>query len=449
MALRNKNPNPFDRAAPHPAEVKVIVTPGAVESAWPEEIDLLASIASFDFLTVSVLTDDAMIAAKLEAAGCIIAGIVDEPRDVIAYKETTTTTEMSAWFSSPQMAAVFGRGNADLPSHRWIDKVFSKDRGGREAVNYDYVVVCADSHAEHVVRSNDRRVCTMQQLFAELRLVQIAQNNFETEPHTFVNKGLYYLYRRHVMFPEVLRARLTGAHGIGDRIHSLGQRVDFACRACDLVSIASLRTPDNDTSDEALFSIGYLFMLATGAHDDIAAICNNVYSLGLPPMKIALRRGATTRTSMFRRKIATAAPAISTFLDRPLTDAAIESLYPVRDALQHREFLRTIGGDNVGGPNGVFIPESCAELLAQFAPGVLRRGAWHRDLGYMVHYRPLALAVLRALQHVVNGVLPLIVAPGTPAPVTSQHQAMRDELLARLERGPASFLQIWRPALLL
>ncbi|HEY4319943.1 MAG TPA: hypothetical protein VGM77_02095 [Gemmatimonadales bacterium] len=442
--MRDKYRNPFDRTVPSQSTVSILVTPGAIESAHSEELALLASIAEFTFLDIAVASDDSAVQKTMVSAGCAAATFSDT-NDFVQYEQIGNKGRMQMFFAMKDFAVHCGRGNQTLPPHRWIDRVLSlhDDR------THDYIVVSPASYEEQSPPRPISRIRTFAGLFHELRYVQVAQNNFEVLPRTRVNKGLYYAYRRHTLFREIARARLSGVPGNRDQVQSLTQRTELACHAHDSVAIASLRKPNNDTGADALFYLGYLFMLATGAHDDLAWLCNDAYGLGLHRTDIGLRQKPKKPSSPFRKAVGAVVPALAAFLADERARAAIDSLYPMRDALQHRTFPQPFGSAN-GDANTVFVPEESARLLAPFMPrSTLGIRLTVTGMGHSLPYGPLATGVMRALQHVVNGMLTIMTEHTIAQSTSTAAQEKRNLLLARLDKGPASFLQIGVPPLLL
>ncbi len=70
------------------------------------------------------------------------------------------------------------------------------------------------------------------------------------------------------------------ACGINEKImnqfYSLSQRLEFICRGTDKVSYFSLKYANNHTQNNALYHLGYLIMLITGAFDDLAWILDTI-----------------------------------------------------------------------------------------------------------------------------------------------------------------------------
>lgn len=168
-----------------------------------------------------------------------------------------------------------------------------------------------------------------------------------------MNEGFYYLYRSKSMFATYQEAWSAATFGktsiteeVRNQLHSLGTRIDFLCRALDRGAHSSLREPNNDSEDNTLYHLAYFVMLATGMFDDLAWILNYLYVLQLSRMEVKLR--IDPRRPAFLNALRVAAPALAATLEEPQLQAQINAFYPIRDRLQHRQFLS--GLLYVGGP---------------------------------------------------------------------------------------------------
>jgi hypothetical protein len=91
---------------------------------------------------------------------------------------------------------------------------------------------------------------------------------------------------------------------------------------------------NNDTSANLLYYLGYFIMLCTGAFDDIAWMLNNLYKLQLHRKNISLKG------KEFRKKLEQHNKQLFNLImeNAPFYNK-ISQYYPIRDVLQHRNFL--------------------------------------------------------------------------------------------------------------
>jgi hypothetical protein len=175
------------------------------------------------------------------------------------------------------------------------------------------------------------------------------RRNFE------VNEGFYYLYRYKSSFPTYQKAWSTAICGqtaissdVRDQLQSLGTRLDFLCRSFDRGAHNSLRRANNDTEDNTLYHLAYFVMLVTGMLDDLAWILAYLFSLKLRRIDVKLRIDAGRDSSPFLDAIRVASPNVADKLADTEIQKLIRAFYPIRDRLQHRQFL--LGVLHVGRP---------------------------------------------------------------------------------------------------
>ncbi len=169
------------------------------------------------------------------------------------------------------------------------------------------------------------------------------------------------------MFPDFRRAWFFGGGRRERRLSGLARRLDFLCRTTDAAEIASLKTANNDTEARALFHLAFQYMLATGAFDDLAALADDVYSLNLRKHERTLRlpRKGESRAM---KLIGQHNSSLAEFVSSDRTTKAIESFYPIRDALQHREFPYTVAmasSRSARLPSVLAVPRKAVEELAE------------------------------------------------------------------------------------
>jgi hypothetical protein len=191
-----------------------------------------------------------------------------------------------------------------------------------------------------------------------VRLLLVNRGMYYLRGGSTVNEGFYYLYRVKSVFrayQPAWSAAVFGSSALGadvrDQLSSLGKRLCFLCRAADRGSHAALQRANNDTEDNALYHLAYFVMLATGVFDDLAWTLTYLYRLSLSRIQVVLKVNASRSSSPFLDALRAAAPSVAARVADPHLQNLLRVFYPIRDSLQHRQFLR--GLLYVGGPWGV------------------------------------------------------------------------------------------------
>jgi hypothetical protein len=172
----------------------------------------------------------------------------------------------------------------------------------------------------------------------------------------------------------------------------------------------------------------------------LAALANDFYGLSLHRMKITLRYSQNGRSPL-RDALATRGSPAASYLTRADVIDLIESFYPIRDVLQHREFPFTVGRSTGRGrnlPSAAVLPREGIERLAR---GLGENNpSLSLSLGnpdeVMVELSWLVEATLQALEFVVNGVLAEIPWRSRAGDGVVQG----DEYWARFSEGVGTFL---------
>lgn len=419
--------NPFDRISSVELHISVWVGPSALLSLTEQEKEHLARIAQFEFVDVV-----AIALAGADSAGVTLPGTGTGQVRITAEHVILEEEKSLTLVGSRATLEYFTRQSGVVSADVGVEHLLAAASHGA-----DVLVGAANSVASVPERASRRHFCTLSGLTDLLRLLCVAYGRFEIVPRYTVNEGFYYLYRRDRMFPNFRRAWFYGRPQLETRLQGLSTRLNFLCRSCDQASIEARKTPNNDTDARCLFYLGYHYMLATGVFDDLAAIANEVHSLGLHRQKTTLRRRRNGR-SPISEALKTPNPVLSDFLDDPLNVAAIESFYPIRDSLQHREFPTTMGKTTSGYrmPSVMIAPEQAIRDLALSLEGGAPTEQWIGENGMAtVELNWLVPTAMSAVAKLVNGYLGRI-----PWASLSTDRATGDELWSRFDEGVGAFL---------
>lgn len=424
--------NPFDRIESARLQITATIGPTVLSSLTPKAVDNLIEIAGFDFLQLTFLAVDAETAARLREMSCEVAEVRLDCNIV-----RLVAPEWSASLGSRRLLEDVQRVVSDVPKHSEIEYMFS-----RSPDTSDYLVGDRRAIRAQPGRRPDPKYCTLDECLNRVRLLCVAHRRFEVSPKYHVNEGFYYMYRRDRLFPEFRRAWFYGRHLAERRLEGLWRRLEFVSRAADLAMISAYRTPNKDTDDACLYHLGYQYILCTGVFDDLAALANEFYELGLNRLDVTLRH--RKGKSRIAQAVRTQNSDLSDFLEDPRMARAIKSFYPIRDRLQHREFPKTMGvvtGRQDRLPSLMLAPEIA---LRDLADGIGDESApinpWvDNDDEATVTLVWLCSATLEAMVRIVNGYLSVIPWEERRGDAVSSRRG-GDELWHRFLKGPGKFL---------
>ncbi|MBA7592517.1 hypothetical protein ES708_34704 [subsurface metagenome] len=159
------------------------------------------------------------------------------------------------------------------------------------------------------------------------------------------------MYRFRRLFKGFQHAWTVAIHARGkglsekieDHLASVGTRLEFVCKAYDKVAFFSLKTANLDDQSNQLYHLAYFVMLITGVFDNLAHIIKEFYHMPIKKrMSINLRIPPDEKPSKFYQLLKAENAILYEFLTAPDTQRDINIFYPLRDSLQHREFLRGI-----------------------------------------------------------------------------------------------------------
>jgi hypothetical protein len=209
----------------------------------------------------------------------------------------------------------------------------------------DFLVVATTEPSLKCEVAGDN-IITAEQALELVRILLTAHGRFYISPKELpVNEWSYYMYRSRKPFKELQYAWTVAAHASGkalsEKIHdyllSSWTRLEFICRAYDKVAFFSLKTPNYDHLNTQLYHLVYFVMLITGVFDDLAHIIAEFYHMKINGrMNIGLRYD-NKKTKKFYQLLQSKNAALYELLTAPDTQRDINTFYPLRDSLVHRE----------------------------------------------------------------------------------------------------------------
>ncbi|MBI5000852.1 MAG: hypothetical protein HZB92_04910 [Euryarchaeota archaeon] len=236
---------------------------------------------------------------------------------------------------NPQIIQLFNEKHIEATSHQQLD------------TDFDYHILKKDDNFLNCSRNNDTHI-NPRTAIEITRILLVNLGLFYIKPNSPVNEGFYYQYRFKKIFPKyqfpwsvvVYTKGKSISESVYRQFDSLKHRLMFICRSADKASFYALKEPNNDTQDNTLYHFGYFIMLITGAFDDLAWIIKHLYSLDLKdPRYIGIKIPNDKTSTNFYKKLITNNKELHDYLTDSATQNIIKMMYPIRDTLQHREFI--------------------------------------------------------------------------------------------------------------
>lgn len=254
-----------------------------------------------------------------------------------------------------------------------------------------------------------------------VRILLVNLGHFYVASNYKVNEGFYYLYRFKKLFfnYQYSWSTVVSLHGknisedLFNQFDSLSLRLELICRAADKVSFYDLKYPNNDTQDNTVYHLGYLIMLMTGVFDDIAWIITKLYLLKLNNMEVGLKIPSKKTSTKFYSQLCLKNVDLYNYLTNHITQNKIKMIYPLRDALQHRQFMKGIHYSETSSgyeKNLYRIPQKVIDSIRLFSQDDLKEFGviWTRENSYYIEAHTFVSRLMDIFTEIVNDTLKFI-----------------------------------------
>ncbi len=203
--------------------------------------------------------------------------------------------------------------------------------------SYDYFVTnLTDSYFK---KRKIKNAYSLEDVKNDIRII-FSNNKIFLYRHNYkINEGYYYLMRFKKLFScyqepwEIIVSSRNENELIFKNMASLSTRLTFICMAYEKAAYFTKLKINHDTFDYTLYHLGFFIMLCTGAFDDLAWMINNIHDLSLHKLQIVLKK------NKFKNKVKSKNEKLYDLLNDKYFVTILESFYPIRDSLQHRNFL--------------------------------------------------------------------------------------------------------------
>lgn len=397
-------------------------------------LERLREVAEFQFLNVATFASSDTLAQRLTAFGFGPLRIELQDHMVRAdNKQSSCLLGNGALYKH-----LLSNGDSPEKAAEWLLSIADH--------LYDIRTILTSGIDPYLFLADRWRLTDLDGLFTRLRLLLVKHGTLTGSPRMLaVSKTHYYRYRLFRLFPQYQRAWIVASQPwigaspeqVTDQLSSLGDRLEFVCRALDEGLIAALRTPNNDSDDELLYHLSVLVLLVSGAFDDLSWLATHFYGLPFTGQDVNIRH----RDSRLIRALSSASPDLSGFLLSEDARTCIEGIYPLRDRVQHREFLHASAWERsrVRMTSLIAVPlltlqrlsDCTSSPIVPFDQFGLDGSARYADPYWLLE------SIVKALVKVVNGMLPTFGWANRLSP-----NGEVSETLRRFEKGPGAYLDL-------
>lgn len=214
-----------------------------------------------------------------------------------------------------------------------------------EDSEFDFVVMSLNDLGKI---GNYCKAVDIDDIIEKIRLFMLNKHCFYVSKHYKIDETFYYLYRYKKTFSEYQRiwGNVYNIRGISEWVDSLAQRFEFYCRASDKTKIECLKAPNNTTASHIKYNFSYLILIMTGIYDNLAWIISIIYDLEIDKNRVGIKIPTkflnNNKLTDYLRSLKDKNKELVEYISSPLTQKYIHLLYPIRDALVHRDFFNSV-----------------------------------------------------------------------------------------------------------
>jgi len=127
---------------------------------------------------------------------------------------------------------------------------------------------------------------------------------------------------------------------------------------------------------DIMYHLSYLIILITSSYDNIAWLLNYYYDLGYSlydknrtnvKLQAQPPYGSNKFKQEYYKKLSNKAPAISNYLLSPRVSSFIDFIYPLRDTIQHRSFIKPLTSHRKNDKRLLILfPEELTKTLSNY-----------------------------------------------------------------------------------
>ena len=184
-----------------------------------------------------------------------------------------------------------------------------------------------------------------------LRLRMICCGDYHVSEHFRIEETLYYIYRHKYIFPSYQQFWSSCVENNNlDWADALDNRLNLMARCLDQCKISAYKRIDNNSIMHIKYHLSYLFLLITGAFDNLAWLMNNLYQ-----MELEKRSGGhfniDLKKTVFQDVLKEKSKNVYSVISDTLFQCRLDAIRELRDRIVHRDFLQAYRGGNANSRN--------------------------------------------------------------------------------------------------
>ncbi|ATP55562.1 hypothetical protein CPT03_03325 [Pedobacter ginsengisoli] len=301
------------------------------------------------------------------------------------------------------LASYYLQGNQYIVKSNYIHALFSYETEEEDAKNFlrengytlNDSMLIGNRYFHYYVSTLIKNATPIDKILDVLQVFHVKNGIFKSDRNASIGQFFYDLIAVNKQLPSYKNLFIHFNHlktgypddfdTIENLLQSLNDRMILMNKAVIELKYQSLRTVTNNASTEVMYHLSYFVVLVTGVYDNLAWIINYLYGLGyslehINRTKVKLQNvhNPTNKpTEAYYKNLLHKAPGICKYLLSDKISCLIDFIYPLRDAIQHRSFIKPLTVSKVSSSK-----KSPVKLLIQFPKDV--RKILHR------HFSPIA-----------------------------------------------------------
>jgi hypothetical protein len=301
------------------------------------------------------------------------------------------------------MASYYLRSNQYIVKCNYIEAIFSSETDSVFAENFereqgyslnDSMLMNSDFFHYHLSKTAPRST-NIVRLLDILQVYHVKNSIFKVAANDNIGQFCYDILSTSRQIPNyktlfISFDYLKGSFSedretIENLLQSLDDRMMLMNKSVVELKYQSLKTLTSNASSDIMYHLSYFVILVTSSFDNMAWIINYIYGLNFSlynqtKNKVKWQNVYSPQnkpSEVYYKSLAQKSPIIHSLLLRNEISCFIDSIYPLRDAIQHRSFIKplAVGTKDKHDKLLIWFPNDVREVLE-------RRSLLAEDYGF-------------------------------------------------------------------
>jgi hypothetical protein len=266
---------------------------------------------------------------------------------------------------SVECKGAFSNGNNELILAKIKSKLTNTDV--LFANEYDYFVV--DKNDPFIMQGNIDNAVTVDDIKNIVRILFSNNNIYLYRLNYTIDKSISYLARFNNQFQYFHEAFCIFIYleneypNVREKMSSLATRLTYILMTYDKIAYCAFQKVNNSSIDDILYYFGFFVVLCTGTLDDLAWMLNDLYNLNLNKRDIVLKK-YNNNEGKLRKYLKTKNIDLYNTLNDNNVCNLIQVFYPLRDSIQHRNYIIGYTIHGVESKNMIYLGNESYEMLS-------------------------------------------------------------------------------------